>query len=610
MSDLPQTTRLRLALGLLQGTLLYALYRSLVTHTWPATQPLTFGPALMVSALLPLLAISAWGRMTMRSWLQWLLVATVIVAALAWYDLWRMDPLGSGWRERQAQQGFPSAQAWVFVSAGLFMAHALVLSSAQDGRRVAHYTTYFDQSWKLFIQHLFSAAFVGVLWLMLFLGATLFGLIGLKFLDRLLHESWFVIPVTSFATAWGLHLTDVKPDIVRGIRGLILVLLSWLLPVITVLGTGFLLSLPFTGLQPLWGTRNASAVLLCTAAALVILINTAFQNGERHEQVNRMVRGFARLACLLLAPIVGLAIYGLSLRVSQHGWSGDRVIAAACLVVATCYALGYGWAALPRRQAWLASVAPVNVGVTWVILAVLLALFSPAADPSRLSVNDQLARLHDGRTKAELFDYHYLRFESGRHGHAALQALAASARQDAESLLAARHAKAALAETDRYRSARNRLSIDAQGVRDNIKAVWPRGALLPASFLQAPWLPLPGSGRDWRLPECLTQADVSCEAVLLQLDEGTAPQVLIIQPKPPARAVVMAQDARQTWRVFATLPRRVATCETERERLRTGQFSYVEPRHKDLKLGDWQVAPQVDQEWMGAAPTSNEAGCK
>jgi hypothetical protein len=610
LSDHQQTTRLRVAFGLLQGALLYGLYQSAQTHAWPATLPLFFGPALLISVFVPLLGISAWGRMSTRGWLQWMAVALVVVAALGCHDIWRMNPLGDGWRHRQEQQGFPSFQAWVFFSAGLFMAHALVLSSAQDGRRVAHYTTYFDQSWKLFIQHLFSAVFVGMLWMMLFLGASLFGLIGLKFLDRLLRESWFTIPVTTFATAWALHLTDVKPDIVRGIRGLILVLLSWLLPVIAVLCTGFLLSLPFTGLQPLWGTRNATAVLLCTAAALVVLINTAFQNGERHEQVNRMVRAFASLACLLLAPIVGLAIYGLSLRVGQHGWSGDRIIATACLVVATCYALGYGWAALPRHPAWLAPMAPVNVRVVWVILAVLVALFSPLADPSRLSVNDQLARLRDGRTKAELFDYHYLRFESGRHGHAALQALAASTQRDAEAVLAARYAKAALAETDRYRSEPKRLSIDAQGVRDNIKAVWPRGAQLPASFQQAPWLTQSGDHHDWRLPECLTQVDVSCEVVLLHLDASAAPQVLIIQPKAPSRAVVLAQDARQAWRVLTTLPTRVATCETERERLRTGQFSYAEPRHKDLKLGDWQVAIQTNQEWTGLPPTSTEAGCK
>ncbi len=610
MTDIHQTTRLRVFLGLLQGALLYGLYQSAQANTWPATQPLLFGPALLLSVFVPLLGISAWGRMSRPAWLQWLAVALVLVAALGFYDLWRMNPLGEGWRHNRGQQGFPSFQAWVFFAAGLFMAHALVLSSAQDGRRVAHYSTYFDQSWKLFIQHVFSAAFVGALWLMLYLGAELFGLIGLKFLDRLLRESWFTIPVTTFATAWGLHLTDVKPEIVRGIRGLILVLLSWILPVIAVLTTGFLLSLPFTGLQTLWGTRNATAVLLCTAAALVILINTAFQNGERSEQVNRMVRAFASLGCLLLAPIVGLAIYGLSQRVGQYGWSGDRVIATACLVVASCYALGYGWSALPRGQAWLDPVAKVNVAVAWVILAVLLALFSPLADPSRLAVNDQLTRLRDGRTTAELFDYHYLRFDAGRHGYNALKAMAESTATGEEGRLTVRYAKAALQSTERSNPGRKNLALDAQGMRDNIKAVWPQGAQLPASFLEAKWLKTGEDARDWRLPECLTQVGVSCEAVLLQLGANQTPQVLIIQPQAPSSAVVMNLDGQQVWRVLATLPTRVATCETERERLRTGQFSYVTPRFKDLKLGDWQVAIQANQDWTGKPAVSTEAGCR
>jgi hypothetical protein len=610
LTDIHQTTRLRVFLGLLQGGLLYGLYQSAQANTWPATQPLLFGPALLLSVFVPLLGISAWGRMSRQAWLQWLAVALVLVAALGVYDLWRMNPLGEGWRHHSGQQSFPSVQAWVFFSAGLFMAHALVLSSAQDGHRVAHYTTYFDQSWKLFIQHVFSGVFVGALWLMLYLGAALFGLIGLKFLDRLLRESWFAIPVTTFATAWALHLTDVKPDIVRGIRGLILVLLSWILPVIAVLTTGFLMSLPFTGLQTLWGTRNATAVLLCAAAALVILINTAFQNGERSEQVNRAVRAFASLGCLLLLPIVGLATYGLSQRVGQYGWSGDRVIATACLVVASCYALGYGWAALPRGQAWLSPVAQVNVAVAWVILAVLLALFSPLADPSRLAVNDQLARLRDGRTTAELFDYHYLRFEAGRHGYNALKAMAEATTSGAQAQLTVRYAKAALQSNERGMRERKNIALDAQGVRDNIKAVWPKGAQLPATFLEARWLSAHDDARDWRLPECLTRVGVSCEAVLLQLDTNKVPQVLIIQPQAPSRAVVLDQDDQHQWRVLSTLPTRVATCETERERLRTGQFSYVAPRTKNLQLGDWQVAVQPDQDRTGKPAASSEAGCR
>ena len=45
------------------------------------------------------------------------------------------------------------------------------------------------------------------------------------------------------------------------------------------LAIGFLASLVFTGLEPLWRTRSAAALLLVSAAALVVLINTAYREG-------------------------------------------------------------------------------------------------------------------------------------------------------------------------------------------------------------------------------------------------------------------------------------------------------------------------------------------
>jgi hypothetical protein len=615
---------MRVCLGLLQGALLYALHHSVNAPnlpTWPATVPQLFGPLLMLAVFIPLLGISAWGRMSPRRWWQWMAVALVVVAALSWHDLWRMNPLGEGWRAQEGPSRYPSFQAWAFISAGLFMAHALVLASAHDGRRVAAYPTYFDQAWKLGIQHLFSALFVGALWLMLWLGASLFSLIGLKFLDRLLREAWFNIPISTFALAWALHLTDVKPEIVRGIRGLILVLMSWILPVVAVLATGFLLSLPFTGLQPLWATRNATSVLLITAAALVALINTAFQSGERSDQIHRAVRLSARLACVLLLPLVGLAVHALWLRVSQYGWSGDRVIACACLVVAGGYALGYAWAAVCRGGAWLGPVAWVNVRVTWVILAVLVALFSPLADPSRLAVADQVARLRDGRIQVSQMDFRYLRYDAGRHGHNALQTMVKgqAGMSSAKAGDVARHAQAALdlKHEDRWEHDLPLVTLNATDIRANIKAVWPVGAQLPEGFWQSQWRDSDGRSMAWRLPRCMSQTGFACEAVLLQVDDDAALEVLVLQPQAPSAAVLFDQAAdaqgQLRWRMVTSLPTWVATCESQRARLRQGQFSTLAPRYKDLNLGGRRVPIQSNDNWDDApaqpGPAAKEAGC-
>jgi hypothetical protein len=60
-------------------------------------------------------------------------------------------------------------------------------------------------------------------------------------------------------------------------------------------------------------------------------------------------------------PVVLVGIYALGLRVAQYGWTADRVIAAACLLVALFYAAGYLWAA-SQYDTWLRPVTTVNVG--------------------------------------------------------------------------------------------------------------------------------------------------------------------------------------------------------------------------------------------------------
>jgi hypothetical protein len=141
---------------------------------------------------------------------------------------------------------------------------------------------------------------------------------------------------------------------------------------------GFLATLLFTGLEPLWSTRRATALLL-TAAALVFLVNAAYQDGHSEHPV-RVLRYAGSLAAILLLPLVGIAGYGLALRVGQYGWTPERIIALACAVVAACYTFGYGLSVLASRP-WLKWLEVTNVFTAFVILAVILALFSPIADP-------------------------------------------------------------------------------------------------------------------------------------------------------------------------------------------------------------------------------------
>ena len=156
----------RLLVGLLQGGLLYLLYRALDVHVLPATAPQLFAPLSLVALLVPILLVSGLGHLPRRSLLAWALAAAAVLAVLGWYDAWRIAdlplPLPQPKVYTPAQSVTPTASVLLFSIVGLFIAHALVLAAARDGRPVARHATYFDVAWKLGVQLGFSALFVGV----------------------------------------------------------------------------------------------------------------------------------------------------------------------------------------------------------------------------------------------------------------------------------------------------------------------------------------------------------------------------------------------------------------------------------------------------------------
>lgn len=537
----------RLGIGLLQGLGLFWLNWAIKARQglcssniesqclqlrWPATEPLLFGPLLLVFAFLPMVLLAGVGRLRPLTLAIWTVVAGVALALLGLHDIARQTAESLGY------QVYLSAPVVLFSAAALFISHHLVAPADFERRRIASFPAYFDTTWKAGVQLAMSVGFAGAFWILLHLGAALFKVIGLDFLEQLLREDWFWIPVTTLAFSVAVHLTDVRDGLIRGVRTVALMLLSWLLLVMTVLAAGFLGALPFTGLDGLWETGNGTSLVLAAAAALIILINTAYQDGRPDNLPPVVLRFAVRVAAVLITPLVILAVWGLSLRISQYGLTPDRIIAGACALVGAAYALGYGWAALSpfwRKGDWMRPLERTNIWTAILTVAVILLLFSPALDPARLSVMDQVARLERGAVTPDKFDYRFLRFESGKAGQAALEGLTRSA----DANIAAR-AKAALANDNRYDfeeitpdGPRARTEPTAADIRIRTN---PAGAVLPASFIE----------QYARLGQILggCREGAVCEARLLDLDRDGAQEVLVADR---ASVSVFKQEADGRW---------------------------------------------------------------
>ncbi|MEI9996087.1 MAG: DUF4153 domain-containing protein [Rhizomicrobium sp.] len=552
----------RLLVGALQGLALYLLYRAVEDKTWPATDPYWIAPLAMVFRFVPLLFQQAAGTMRARTLIAWLVIATVLLAGLAWYDVWRRatpDPVGFGrdWAMTFAL-GF-------FAAIGLFIAQALILAADGERRWIASYAAYFDAAWKLEVQLVLSAVFVAVFWGVLWLGAILFNLINVHFVETLIEKAWFAIPATTLATAAALHVTDVRARLVAGLRTLAHVLLSWLLPLMTGIAVLFVLALPFTGLAPLWAAGSAAGGLLGAAGVLVVLINAAFQDGSPEHNRARVLRYAEFVAALVLLPLVLIAAYALWLRVDQYGWTVQRIATGAATLVALCYTFGYAAAALlsPRGGVWMRLVAPVNVATAFVVLAVLLALFTPVGDPERLAAASQAARLESGAVRPANFDFGYLYREGGRYGRDALKAMTTGHFGN---------------ETARVRTlAAEALANKAPGLATpaapvDIAAnvtVYPNTRALPRTLLDQDWSRTAGA------PGCLTLRRAPCDAVFADVDgDGYEEVVLVSGSDRFWFGSILKERPDKTWGAIATIG---GHCPGMRAALREGRLQVVPP---------------------------------
>jgi hypothetical protein len=178
MSDIRAIAIVRAAIGLLQGLALYLIYLAYDAEAWPATNGLVFAPLLLISLFIPLLVSQALGTLRLRTLAIWTAAATVIVASLAFYDIWHAWPVD--WRLADPSVSrphiLPSPHLFIAVFAGLFIAHSLVTAGDMDRKFAADYTTHFDVAWKLAVQGALAAAFTGAFWGLLRLGAGLFEL--------------------------------------------------------------------------------------------------------------------------------------------------------------------------------------------------------------------------------------------------------------------------------------------------------------------------------------------------------------------------------------------------------------------------------------------------
>lgn len=396
----PGPTRLplvALAIAFAQGLLLWWFLTGMPDDRWPSGDARVLLPLLLLLAVLPLSLQLLW-PFARRRVLQIALAGGAVFVAVtgALFAATHIEPAAAGSVGQafdRSDDGDLVAGFVLPLAAAWFLAMPLLKLRLAGERWTGPYPLLFDITWRGALTLAEAALFTGVFWLLLLLAAALFRLLGIDAVGEVVGASWFAIPATTLAATVAIHLIGASAGMVDGLLRQLLNLLKWLLPLAGLIVIAFTLALS-PRLPALFseGKKVLEAFwLLWLVALTVLLLNAAWQTGERPPGYGRLVEHALRVVPPALLVIALTALYALGLRISTSGLTPMRYWGALVAVVLTAYAAGYTLAAWSRGP-WFARLGRVNISIALALLGVLLLSLTPLADPLRLSVASQTKR--------------------------------------------------------------------------------------------------------------------------------------------------------------------------------------------------------------------------
>jgi hypothetical protein len=197
MSDSPSLPRVPiLIIAVVQGILLFALYRAFDTHSWPSESPLWSFPLWTLTVAVPLLLVLSLDRGNALRVSKMVAGLAAVLALLAIYTGWQAEPFDE----------FPLfSLSFAFVcSVTLACFKALMYLQQRADQVPLTYQALFTKSWRNFLVTALSAVFVLIFWLILMLWGALFKVIEIDFFYELFIEDWFIFPVLGFAFGLGI----------------------------------------------------------------------------------------------------------------------------------------------------------------------------------------------------------------------------------------------------------------------------------------------------------------------------------------------------------------------------------------------------------------------
>lgn len=414
VSEDAQISRLYIGIiALVQGLALAYLYQSIEHAMWPGTD-LTWLTALVTFCIgFPSLFLLTASKHDYKAIIISLLPFSILISTLGAYVGYQ-------------KSAFPNIDSTFFVfTVAILIAcfKAIMYIKLLANKQAIHYESLFKASWRNAIIFALTVLFMSIFFSILHLGAALFDFIGITFFSTLLTEEWFWVPALTLSSAFAIHIFRKISYLADNITTILQTLMKFLLPVLVFVSLGFLITLPFTGLDKLWETRSGSFLLLWLIALSLFLVNAIYHKGNDNKPYHFILHRFILVGIALLPVYSVISAYGIYARVAQYGFTPNRLWAISVWFLLSCFAIGYLIGIVRLRDNWLLMQSKVNVMMGLVVLAFVLLVNSPVLNFKAISSNSQMDRYYSGEVSIEDLDIHYFSNNLGKPGYLAMMQL-------------------------------------------------------------------------------------------------------------------------------------------------------------------------------------------
>lgn len=562
MLTLERSVMTYLAIGLVQGLLLWLATSMGDPGAW-------YG--LITAVLVGGVNLLLLGENIRHCGTAWLVVGlTVVMTAISAWVFWDGDEY---WRP-----GSWLAGSWSFFAVVItYICTVFILSWPTREGRYPRYEDLFRHAWDTVFIVLLGLLLNAVFWALLWLWGGLFKMLGIVALNKLFSTEGFICISSAMVFALGVHMGREKERVIGLLRGIVLTLCRFLLPLSALIVIVFTFALPFTGLEPIWDTGYSTPIMLWLVAVNLFLLNGVFQDGTQGSGYPTWLVRVVDLCLLCLPVLVVLAGYSTWLRIEQYGLTPSRILAMVLVLVIFIHSVAALLAVFVSRSIWLGSLRVSNPVIALLCVVLLMAMHTPWFSPLKMSANNQVQRLLSGRTAVDNFDADTLRNRLGSEGKQAYDALLEQVEQG---LVLAEPGRQVLLKRLKEVSAGN----GPTGSERLLEWIGPKveGS---EQFYDKRF-----NGQLCLAPGC------ALWAVDLDLDQDGQPEVLQLPKNKWSEPLYFfKRDAQGNWQRVGTYAGGGESSLELIEKIRQGKVKVVTPRYQSLQIDGVELSPTLDK---------------